>query len=204
MPNNDACVGWSLLTSEVPKDRVMVILLMVGCRRTWAEMGIVQTEIGNVWLVMLMINYASVERLGWRQRQSWICDTERKSTPLLRLSPWSCGMDKKHVMRDLVHEWTENPINRQQSTETNFNNSLTSTTMSSHSSQSSHNTLQLARLEQQHVQMRMRWEREQQEHKQREQEETERQEWEEREIEMAIMAEQARMEEERWRIMVQL
>ena len=67
--------------------------------------------------------------------------------------------------------------------------------MSSHSSQSSHNTLQLARLEQQHVQMWMRREREQRERKQREQEETERQEWEEREIEMAIMTEQARMEE---------
>ena len=26
------------------------------------------------------------------------------STPLLRLSPQSCGMDKKHVMRDLVCE----------------------------------------------------------------------------------------------------
>ena len=26
---------------------------------------------------MLMINYASVERLGWRRRRSWICDTER-------------------------------------------------------------------------------------------------------------------------------
>ena len=26
---------------------------------------------------MLMINYASAECLGWRQRQSWICDTER-------------------------------------------------------------------------------------------------------------------------------
>ena len=24
-----------------------------------------------------MINYASAERLGWRQRQSWICDMER-------------------------------------------------------------------------------------------------------------------------------
>ena len=31
----------------------------------------------------------------------------------------------------------------------------------------------------------------------------ERQEWEKQEIEMAIMAEQARMEEERWRIMMQ-
>ena len=76
MPNNDACVGWSLLTSEVPKDRVMVISLMVGCRRTWAETGIVQTEKGSVRLVMLMINYASVECLGRRQRRSWICDTE--------------------------------------------------------------------------------------------------------------------------------
>ena len=33
MPNDDACVGWSLLTSEVLKDRVMVISLMVGCWR---------------------------------------------------------------------------------------------------------------------------------------------------------------------------
>ena len=44
MPNNDACVGRSPLTSEVPKDRVMVILLMVGCRRTWAETGIIRME----------------------------------------------------------------------------------------------------------------------------------------------------------------
>ena len=176
---------------------------MVGCRRTWAETGIVRTEKGSIRLVMLMINYVSAECLGWRRRRSWICDTERNSTPLLRLSPQSCGMDKKHVMRDLVRERTENPINRQQSTETNFNNSLTSTTMSSHSSQSSHNTLQLARLEQQHIQMWMHQEREQQECEQWEREETERQEQEEREIEMAIMAEQARMEEERRRIMVQ-
>ena len=77
MLNNDACVGRSPLTSEVPKDRVIVILLMVGCQRTWAETGIVRTEKGSVQLVMLMINYASVERLGWRRRQSWICDTER-------------------------------------------------------------------------------------------------------------------------------
>ena len=191
------------MTSEVLKDRVMVISLMVGCQRTRAKMGIVRTEKGSVRLVMLMINYASAERLGQRQRRSWICDTERNSTPLLRLSPRSCGMDKKHVMCDLVHEQTENPINRQQSMETNFNNSLTSTTMSSHSSQSSHNTLQLARLEQQRVQMRMRREQEQRERKQREREETERQEREEQEIEMAIMAEQARMEEERRRIMIQ-
>ena len=139
---------------------------MVRCWRTRAETGIIWTEIGSVQLVILMINYASAERLGWRRRWSWICDTERNSTPLLRLSPRSCGMDKKHVMRDLVREQTENPINRQQSTETNFNNSLTSTTMSSHSSQGSHNTLQLARLEQQHVQMRMHREREQREHEQ--------------------------------------
>ena len=77
MLNNDACVGQSLLTSEVPKDRVMVILLMVGCRRTQAEMGIVWMEKGSVRLVMLMINYASAECLGQRQRQSWICDMER-------------------------------------------------------------------------------------------------------------------------------
>ena len=79
MLSNDACVGWSPLTSEVPKDRVMVISLMVGCQRTRAETGIVQTEKGSVQLVMLMINYASAERLRWRQRQSWICDTERNS-----------------------------------------------------------------------------------------------------------------------------
>ena len=79
MPNNDACVGQSPLTSEVPKDRVMVISLMVGCWRTWAEMGIVWMEKGSVRLVMLMINYASVERLGRRQRQSWICDMEHNS-----------------------------------------------------------------------------------------------------------------------------
>ena len=77
MLNNDACVGWSPLTSEVPKDRVMVISLMVGCQRTQAEMGIVQTEKGSIRLVMLMINYASAECLGRRQRQSWICDMER-------------------------------------------------------------------------------------------------------------------------------
>ena len=104
MLNNDACVGWSPLTSEVPKDRVMVILLMVGCQRTRAKTGIAWMEKGSVQLVMLMINYASVEHLGQRQRRSWICDTERNSTPLLRLSPQSCGMDKKHVMRDLVCE----------------------------------------------------------------------------------------------------
>ena len=109
MPNNDACVGRSLLTSEVPKDRVMVISLMVGCRRTRAETGIVRTEKGSVRLVMLMINYASVEHLRRRWRRSWICDTERNSTPLLRLSPRSCGMDKKHVMRDLVHECNGKP-----------------------------------------------------------------------------------------------
>ena len=79
MLNNDACVGRSLLTSEVPKDRVMVISLMVGCWRTWAETGIVQMEEGSIQLVMLMINYASAECLGWRQRQSWICDTERNT-----------------------------------------------------------------------------------------------------------------------------
>ena len=76
MPNNDACVGQSLLTSEVPKDRVMVILVMVGCWRTWAKTGIVRMEKGSIRLVMLMINYASVKHLGWRQRWSWICDTE--------------------------------------------------------------------------------------------------------------------------------
>ena len=69
------------MTSEVPKDRVMVISLMVGCWRTRAEMGIVQTEKGSVRLVMLMINYASVECLGQRWRWSWICDTERNNGP---------------------------------------------------------------------------------------------------------------------------
>ena len=44
MLSNDACVGWSPLTSEVPKDRVMVILLMLGCWRTRAGTGIVRTE----------------------------------------------------------------------------------------------------------------------------------------------------------------
>ena len=52
MLSNDACVGQSLLTSEVPKDRVMVISLMVGCQRTRAGMGIVWTEKGSVRLVM--------------------------------------------------------------------------------------------------------------------------------------------------------
>ena len=79
MLSNDACVGWSLLTSEVPKDRLMVISLMVGCQRTRAEMGIVRTEKGSIQLVMLMINYASAERLGRRWRQSWICDMERNT-----------------------------------------------------------------------------------------------------------------------------
>ena len=76
MLSNDACVGRSLLTSEVPKDRVMVISLMVGCQRTRAKTGIVQMEKGSVRLVMLMINYVSAERLGRRWRWSWICDTE--------------------------------------------------------------------------------------------------------------------------------
>ena len=39
MLSNDACVGQSLLTSEVPKDRVMVILHMVGC---WKEKRSIQ------------------------------------------------------------------------------------------------------------------------------------------------------------------
>ena len=77
MLSNDACVGRSPLTSEVLKDRLIVISLMVGCWRTQAEMGIVRTEKGSIRLVMLMINYASVERLGRRRRRSWICDTER-------------------------------------------------------------------------------------------------------------------------------
>ena len=44
MLSNDACVGRSPLTSEMLKDRVMVISLMVGCRRTQAGMEIVQME----------------------------------------------------------------------------------------------------------------------------------------------------------------
>ena len=44
MLSNDTCVGRSLLTNEVLKDRLMVILLMIGCWRTWAKMGIVRTE----------------------------------------------------------------------------------------------------------------------------------------------------------------
>ena len=52
MLSNDACVGRSPLTSEVLKDRVMVIWHMVGCRRTWAGMGIVQMEKGSIRLVM--------------------------------------------------------------------------------------------------------------------------------------------------------
>ena len=47
MLSNDACVGWSPLTNEVPKDRVMVISLMVGCWRTQAGTGK-----GSVQLVM--------------------------------------------------------------------------------------------------------------------------------------------------------
>ena len=52
MLSNDTCVGQSLLTSEVPKDRVMVIWHMVGCQRTRARMGIVWMEKGSVQLVM--------------------------------------------------------------------------------------------------------------------------------------------------------
>ena len=52
MLSNDACVGQSPLTSEVPKDRVMVIWHMVGCQRTQAGTGIVQTEKGSIRLVM--------------------------------------------------------------------------------------------------------------------------------------------------------
>ena len=52
MLSNDACVGRSLLTSEVPKDRVMVIWHMVGCWRTWAGTGIVRMEKGSIQLVM--------------------------------------------------------------------------------------------------------------------------------------------------------
>ena len=52
MLSNDAYVGRSPLTSEMPKDRVMVISLMVGCQRTWARMGIVWMEKGSIRLVM--------------------------------------------------------------------------------------------------------------------------------------------------------
>ena len=52
MLSNDACVGQSPLTSEVLKDRVMVISFMVGCRRTRAGTGIVRMEKGSVQLVM--------------------------------------------------------------------------------------------------------------------------------------------------------
>ena len=52
MLSNDACVGQSPLTSEVPKDRVMVIWHMVGCQRTRAGTGIVRMEKGSVRLVM--------------------------------------------------------------------------------------------------------------------------------------------------------
>ena len=43
-------------------------------------MGIIRTEIGSVRLVILMINYASAERLGWRWRRSWICDMEHNKS----------------------------------------------------------------------------------------------------------------------------
>ena len=102
MLNNDACVGRSLLTSEVPKDRVMVISLMVGCRRTRAEMGIVRMEKGSVWLVMLMINYASAECLRRRRRQSWICDMEHNTGRVVsKILIWS----------DLI--WSELVVYRQ-------------------------------------------------------------------------------------------
>ena len=52
MLSNDACVGRSPLTSEVPKDRVMVIWHMVGYWRTRARTGIVWMEKGSVRLVM--------------------------------------------------------------------------------------------------------------------------------------------------------
>ena len=52
MLSNDACAGRSPLTSEVLKDRVMVIWHMVGCRRTQARTGIVQMEKGSIQLVM--------------------------------------------------------------------------------------------------------------------------------------------------------
>ena len=44
MLSNDAYVGQSLLTNEVPKDRIMVISHMVGCQRTQTGTGIVLTE----------------------------------------------------------------------------------------------------------------------------------------------------------------
>ena len=67
----------------------MVISVMVGCQRTQAETGIVQTEKGSVRLVMLMINYASVECLGWRRRRSWICDMERNTNNLNDFSEYN-------------------------------------------------------------------------------------------------------------------
>ena len=85
MLSNDACVGWSLLTNEVLKNRVMVISLIVGCWRTQAKTGIVRTEKGSVRLVMLMINYASAEHLGQRRKRSWICDTERNKGGVLNM-----------------------------------------------------------------------------------------------------------------------
>ena len=116
MLNNDACVGRSPLTSEVLKDRVMVISLMVGCRRTRAETGIVRTEKGSVRLVMLMINYASVERLGQRQRQSWICDTERNNchlyVPEHTPQTCKCGPRKpKRLMKVKEEPWSPTPFN---------------------------------------------------------------------------------------------
>ena len=41
-----------MLTSEVPKDRVMVIWHMIGCQRTRAGTGIVWMEKGSIQLVM--------------------------------------------------------------------------------------------------------------------------------------------------------
>ena len=89
MPNNNAC--W---TEPIDKwsaeDRVRVILHMVRCRRTRAETGIIRTEIGSIRLVILMINYASAERLGWRWRRSWICDTEHNNFNELPMNEMAC------------------------------------------------------------------------------------------------------------------
>ena len=69
MLSNDACVGWSLLTNEVQKDRVMVISLMVGCQRTRAGMGIVQTEKGSIQLVMFD-DQLCICRASWAETET--------------------------------------------------------------------------------------------------------------------------------------
>ena len=69
MLSNDTCVGQSPLTSEVLKDRVMVIWHMVGCRRTRARTGIVQTEKGSVQLVMFD-DQLCVYRASWAEMET--------------------------------------------------------------------------------------------------------------------------------------